>query len=122
MVRRLAAASMVLACLLGTVQPAIACVSRSDCCPSGCSDQMACGSGWVEMAGCCTIQAPVGTSVSIAPQSRQALNVAGGSPALVALAGPVRLVPTREIPAARGASTSLTDQSRTYLRTARLRL
>ena len=123
MVRRLAAVLMLLACFLGTVQPAFACVSRSDCCPSGCSDQASFGPGWVQWSDCCAVQAPVGTSISTAPHSRQALNVAVGSPALVTLADdPLRLVPVHEIRAGQAASTSRPDQSLTYLRTARLRL
>ena len=123
MVRRFAAVLMLLACLLGTVQPVVACVSHSDCCPSGCTDQVSLGSSWLEWSDCCAVQAPVGTSLSIAPHSRQALNVAVGSPVLVTLADdPLRLVPAREIRAAQAASTSRPDQSLTYLRTARLRL
>ena len=123
MVRRLAVSLILLACILGVLEPAFACVSSSECCPDGCSGQTQQGSGWVEMAGCCAIQAPVAASFSIAPQSREALNVTGSSPALVTLADdPLRLVPTREIRTAQAASTSRSDQSLTYLRTARLRL
>ena len=123
MVRRLAAAFMLLACLLGAVQPVFACVSHSDCCPSRCTDQVSLGSIWVESSACCAVQAPVGTSLSIASHSRQAPNVAVGSPALVTLADdPLRLVPALEIRAAQAATTSRPDLSLTYLRTARLRL
>src|SRR5215472_15425926 len=113
---------MLLACIFGVLEPALACVSSSDCCPAGCSGQTQPGSGWVGIEACCAIQAPLGTSLSLAPQSRQAVNVAGSSPALIALAGPVRLVPTHEIRATRAATTCSADHSLTYLHTARLRL
>jgi hypothetical protein len=113
---------MLLACLLGIVEPALACVSPSDCCSSGCNGQPQPGSGGVRLEECCGLQATLGASLSIAPQTGQALNVAGGSPAFIALAGPVLLVPTREKLTAQAATTFRSDQSLTYLRTARLRL
>ena len=119
---RLVAALMLLACLLGIAEPALACVSASHCCSSGCNGQPQPGSGGVRLEECCGLQATLGASLSIAPQTGQALNVAGGSPAFIALAGPVLLVPTREKLTAQAATTFRSDQSLTYLRTARLRL
>ena len=120
---RLIAVLMLLACLLGIVQPALACAPPSDCCSPGCAGQPLPGSGWVEMSRCCAIQAPVAASFSIAPQSRQALNVTGGFPALITLADdPLRLVPTLDMRAGHAATTLRAGQSLTYLRTARLRL
>ena len=122
MIRRLAASLLVLVCLFGAVQPALACVSPSDCCPAGCSGLTQPAADWIGMSDCCALQAPIGASVSLAPQTRHALNVAGGSPAFTAPAGPLQLVATREIGAARAETASRTNQSLTYLRTARLRL
>jgi hypothetical protein len=121
--RRLVAALMLLVCLFGIIQPALACVPPTDCCSSGCNTQPQPGAVWVELTGCCAFQAPAATPLSVAPQSRQLLNVTGGSPALITLADdPLRLVLAPEIRAARAAITSGADQSLTYLRTARLRL
>jgi hypothetical protein len=121
-VRRLAASLMLLACLLGIVQPALACASPSDCCSSGCSGQMPTGSGLLVSEDCCAIQGAVGASVSLAPQSRQPLDVAGGSPALTTLAARLQPLPSRALPAPRPGAAPASDQSLTYLRTARLRL
>jgi len=120
-IRRLAASLMLLACLLGIVQPALACASSSDCCSSGCSGQMPTGSGLLGSEDCCAIQGAVGASVSLAPQYRQPLDVAGGSPAFTTLAARLQPLSTA-LPAARPGAASASDQSLTYLRTARLRL
>ena len=121
--RRLVAALMLLVCLFGVIQPTLACVPPTDCCPSDCNTQPQPGSVWDEMSGCCAIQAPVAASLSIAPQSRPALNVMGSSSALITLADdPLRLVLAPGIRAAGVAIRSDTDRSLTYLRTARLRL
>jgi len=121
--RRFVAALMLLVCLSGIIQPALSCVPPSDCCSSGCDTPSQPSSGWVEVSRCCATQAPAATRLSIAPQSRQTLNVTGSSPALITLADdPLRLVLAPESREARAAITSGADQSRTYLRTARLRL
>jgi hypothetical protein len=120
---RLVAALTLLACLLGIFQPALAYAPVSDCCSSDCNGQPQAGSSWVEISGCCAIQAPAAASLSIAPQTRQALNITGGSPALITLADdPLRLVPAPEVQAAHAATRLDTGQSLIYLRTARLRL
>ena len=121
-VRRLAASLMLLACFLGIVQPALACVSRPDCCSSGCSTQAQPGLADAALDDCCAIQAAVGASVSLAPQPRHALGVVGGSPTPVAPVVDLQLRPQRDIPARPSATRYPTDQSLTYLRTARLRL
>jgi hypothetical protein len=121
-VRRLIASIVLVACLLGIVQPAFACVSPPDCCLSDCAGRMPPGSGWVGRDDCCAIRAAVAAWVSLAPQSRQPLDVAGGSPAFIALAADLQPVPPRETPVPRPATGAATDQSLTYLRTARLRL
>jgi hypothetical protein len=122
-VRRLTASLMLLACLFGMVQPALACVSRSDCCTSGCSARTQPGlAAAAALDDCCVIQAAVGASVSLAPQSRHGLNVTGGSPAFIAPAADLQPRPPRNLAAPPLATGSPTDQSFTYLRTGRLRL
>jgi hypothetical protein len=119
--RRLTVSLTLLACLLGIVQPALACVSQSDCCQSGCGQPVHSGAGWIEVVDCC-VTAAVGSSVSIAAQPRGVLQQASGFPALS-----VRLVDLQlsldSTNSARAITTaSAVNGSRTYLRTARLRL
>jgi hypothetical protein len=121
-VRRLIASIVLVACLLGIVQPAFACVSPSDCCLSDCDGQLPPGSGRVGRDDCCAIRAAVAGWVSLAPQSRQTLDVGGGSPAFIALAADLQPEPPCKTPVPRPAIGAATDQSLTYLRTARLRL
>ena len=121
-VRRLIASIVLVACLLGIIQPALACVSVSDCCISDCDGQMSPGSGRVRGDDCCATQAAAAARVSLAPQSRQTLDVAGGSPAFIASSVDLQPVPPRAAPVPRPATGAATDQSLIYLRTARLRL
>jgi hypothetical protein len=120
--RRLGASLMLLACLLGMVQPALACVPRSDCCTSGCSARTQPGLAESALDDCCAIQAAVGASVSPAPHPRHGLNVTGGSPAFIAPAADLQPRPPRNLGAPPLTTRSPTDQSLTYLRTGRLRL
>ena len=121
-VRRLIASIVLVACLLGIVQPAFACVAPSDCCLSDCAGQVPPGSGWAGKDDCCAIRAAVAGWVSLAPQSRHTLEGAGGSSAFIASAVDLQPVPPRATPVPRPATGAATDQSLTYLRTARLRL
>ena len=121
-VRRLIASIVLVACLLGTVQPAFACVASSDCCRSDCAGQVQPGSGWVEKDDCCAIRATIAGWVSLAPQSRHTLQGAEGSAALITSTANLQPVTPRETPIPRPATGAATDQSLTYLRTARLRL
>jgi len=122
-VRRLGASLMLLACLLGIVQPAFACALSADCCQSGCTEPKPPGSGGVALEGCCVTQAAVGAPASLSPQARHALDGgADGSAAVIASADDFQAVPQREIGAARLAIRVATDKSLTYLLTARLRL
>jgi hypothetical protein len=120
--RRLIASIVLVACLLGIVQPAFACVSPSDCCLLDCDGQISPGSGWDGKDDCCAIRAAVAAWVSLVPQPRQTLNGAGGSPAYIPLAADLQPAPPRETPVPRPATGIASDQSLTYLRTARLRL
>lgn len=119
--RRLIASILLVAWLLGTVQPAFACVSPSHCCLSDCNGQMSPGSVW-NGDDCCAIRAAVVAWVSLAPQFRHTLDGAGGSPAFIDSAADLQPVPPRETPVPRPATGAATDRSLTYLRTARLRL
>ena len=121
-VRRLIASIVLVACLLGIVQPAFACVSPSNCCLSDCDGQMPPGSGWDGKDDCCAIRAAVTASVSLAPQLRQKLDGAGGSPASITVAADPQPAPPRETPVPRPSTGAAIDQSLTYLHTARLRL
>ena len=121
-VRRLIASIVLVACLLGIVQPAFACVSPASCCLSECDGQRSPASGWVGTDACCAIGDAVVASVSLAPQSRQTIDVAGSSPAFIVLPADLQLVPPRETTVPRLATGAATDQSLTYLLTARLRL
>jgi hypothetical protein len=123
---RFRAASLLLACLLGILQPAFACASRHDCCPttapSGCSEAIRHSGARLEAPDCCATAAFVAYSISIIAQPRYALDHAYNSPTtfpiltLLPVAADV-VLPTRL------AQTALRlDESLTYLHTARLRL
>jgi hypothetical protein len=108
--RWFSATLVLLACLVGTARPVFPDVSRSDH-----------WSAWFGVQGCrATPGAPAASILLAAPQSRKALEVARSSPALRVLPAEFLPVPPRPIPAL--AADSQTDQSLTYLRTARLRL
>ena len=128
-VRRLIASLVLVACLLGIVQPALACAnsaSRTDCCPAGspagAGERMRLASASIEAYRCCAPGVTVTPSVS-AVRTRTAQGHASGSPAVVALptVAPVgQHLPALRAPAAR--VPDHVDESLTYLRTARLRL
>jgi hypothetical protein len=129
MIRRLIASLVVVASLLGIVQPAIACancVSRTDCCPAGSSsgfsetgDQAA---PCTEASGRCAFSTIVAPSV-LAVKARSTQGHVSAFPAAIALPAMVglgqqpeqqRVLPAR-VP-------DHVNDSLTYLRTARLRL
>ena len=124
MVRRLFTTLMLWTCLLGMVQPTLACGLGTDCCPKGSA------STYVEQAtlqavaddSCCAAQPALASSPSVVAQPRKALDRAAGSPSL--LTAPAAVPASRSVPQA--ASLVLTDYrgdfSLTYLHTARLRL
>src|SRR2546430_11332796 len=87
-VRRLIASLVLVACLLGIVQPALACAnsaSRTDCCPAGlpagAGEQMRPASASIEAYGCCALRAAISPSVA-AVRARTAQGHASGSPAV----------------------------------------
>jgi len=129
LVRRLIASLVLVACLLGIVQPALACAnsaSRTDCCPAGspagAGEQTCRASPSIEAYRCCALGVTVTSSVS-AVRTRTAQGHASASAAVVAPPTAVALgqhIPALRTPAAR--VPDHVDESLTYLRTARLRL
>ena len=129
MVRRLIASLVLVACLLGIVQPALACAdgaSRTDCCPAGspagAGEQTCRASPSIEAYRCCALGVTATSSVS-AVRTRTAQGHASASAAVVAPPTAVALgqhIPALRTPAAR--VPDHVDESLTYLRTARLRL
>jgi len=122
-VRRLIASMVLVACLLGIVQPALAytnCASRT--CPAGCAEQLCLASPCVQAGSCCALRATSTPSVSaVRPRTTQA-HASGPSPASALPTGlpvgqhpPELRMPPAQIPVH-------ANQSLTYLRTARLRL
>jgi len=128
-VRRLIASLVLVACLLGIVQPALAytnCASRTDCCPAGspasCLEQLCLASPCVQAGSCCALRAASAPSVSaVRPRTAHghASRVSAGialPPGLPVGQRPPELrPPPAQVPAH-------VNQSLTYLRTARLRL
>ena len=122
MVRRLIASMVLVACLLGIVQPALAytnCASRTDCCPAGspagCAEQMC-------LASPC-VQADASTPSVSAVRPRTAPEYASGVSPAIAL--PTAAPIWQHLPEVRMRVAQIPDhvnQSLTYLLTARLRL
>ena len=129
MLRRLIASIVVLASLLGTIQPAIACAnrtSRTDCCPASSpadarelTHQVA---PCVQANNCCALRPAIASSVS-AFAARTSQDQGSVSSAAIAL--PV-MVPVgqylRELQTSFAQTPDPVNESLTYLRTARLRL
>jgi hypothetical protein len=128
-VRRLIASMVLVACLLGIVQPALAytnCASRTDCCPAGspagCAEQLCLASPCVEAGSCCALRAASTPSVSAVRPRTASEHASGVSPAIA----PPTVVPVgQHLPELRVPVVQIPDhvnQSLTYLLTARLRL
>jgi hypothetical protein len=128
-IRRLIASMVLVACLLGIVQPALAytnCASRTDCCPAGspagCAEQLCLASPCVQAGSCCALPAASTPSVSaVRPRTVQG-HASGVSPAI---ALPTVVPIGQHLPELRMPAAQIPDhvnQSLTYLLTARLRL
>jgi len=127
--RRLIPSLVLVACLLGIVQPALACAnsaSRTDCCPAGssegCGEQMRLASAWIEANGCCASRAAVTSSESIAARPHHAPKRASGLPAAAALPAVIPVAQHSAVPTPPALTAYRANESQTYLRTARLRL
>ena len=127
-VRRLIASLVLLACLLGIVQPALACAnsaSLTDCCPagspSGAGAQVRPGPASIEAYGCCALRVTDTPCVS-ALRTRTAQGPASGSPVAAAALAVVPVAQYSAVPTPRALTAYRVDESQTYLRTARLRL
>jgi hypothetical protein len=127
--RRLIAALVVVASLLGIVEPAIACatcVSRTDCClagsPSGCSESGQQAASCTQAIGCCGLSTAVASSV-LAIKARTSQGHVSASSAAIAL--PIMAGLGQQPAQPRTLAARIPDpinESLTYLRTARLRL
>ena len=127
--RGLIAALVVVASLLGIVQPAIACancVPRTDCCPAGslpgCSESGYQTASCTQADGCCALSTTVAPSVLAVKGRTPHAHVSAAS---AAIAPPAMFGLGREPTELRTLAARIPDpvnQSLTYLRTARLRL
>ena len=125
--RRLVAALMLLASVLGVVQPAFASVACLDCCstsaPAPCARPTGFAAATDQNQDCCATGAPIAaSSAAITAQPRSALDRASGPAALAVLptAFPYAILGGTSVPPA--AMPCSVGQSDTYLRTLRLRL
>jgi hypothetical protein len=129
-VRRLFSSLVVLACLLGVLEPSIACAAAcntsSDCCPIGSpangSPQLHQPALAVQAIGCC--EANPAPSISVAAiDARSDQGHACGPSAATAPSILIRVErPPQELTAAAAQIPARFDESETYLSTARLRL
>ena len=127
-VRRLLASLLLAAGLLGILQPAFACASRTDCCPTGttrgCAGQNCAAAGWIATHSCCATRAISPSSVSIRARPDQLQPHASGAPVTADLSAVDSLPRDRSgwTPLPFVIANTVFDESLTYLRTARLRL
>jgi len=124
--RRLIASIVVLACLLGTLQPAIACAnstSRTDCCPAGSpADTGRQAAPCAQASSCCALNPAIASSVS-AIGVRTFQDHGSVPSAAIALPITVRVGQyLRELQTSAAQTPDPINESLTYLRTARLRL
>lgn len=127
--RRLIASLVIVASLLGIVQPALACancVSRTDCCPagspSGCSESGHQAASCAHTNSCCALSTTVAPSVLAVKARTPHAHVATSS---AAIGLPTMFGLGREPTEPRTLAARIPDpinESLTYLRTARLRL
>jgi hypothetical protein len=127
--RRFVVSMVVLACLVGIVQPAIACancISRTDCCPAGSpasgGEQMYPAAPCAQVSSLCILSAAIAPSVA-AIAARTSHDQAPGYSAAIILPITVRMAQhRRELQTAAAKVPDPANESLTYLRTARLRL
>ena len=127
-VRRPFALLLLAACLMGIVQPALACAPRTDCCPTGstggCAGQTCQPASWLGAHSRCATSAIAPSSASISARPHHPQTYTPGPPDTAHL-GAMDLLPRDRVgwtsPPCVIADTVF-DESLTYLRTARLRL
>lgn len=129
-VRRLFRALVVLACLLGILEPSIACAAACttswDCCPVASpadgNPQLHQAARAVHATSCCEAS-PVFSSSVAAVDARSDQGHAGGSSAATPLSILIRVArPPQELTTAAARVPAHFDESEAYLSTARLRL
>ena len=126
MFRRLIASIVILACLLGTVQPAIACANstpRTDCCPTGSPANTGHQAApCAHASSCCALSPAIASSVSVIG-ARTSQDHGSVPSAAIALPVTVRVGQClRELQTSVAQTPDPVNESLTYLRTARLRL
>ena len=115
---------MLWGCLLGMIQPTLACGPSTDCCPKGSASSCIEPSTVPAVAadGCCAAQPTLASAPWVVAQPRKSLDRAAGFPSL--LSAPAAVPVAR--PVLQIAPFVVTDYradfSLTYLHTARLRL
>jgi hypothetical protein len=117
---------LLLACLLGILQPAFACAPMHECCPpaahSGCGEAIRQADAGLEAANCCATYAFVAYSGSIVAQPRYALDHIYNSPATLRIRPVLPVAMDGAVPTRLTLTAHRRDESLTYLHTARLRL
>ena len=124
MIRRLITTLTLWTCLLGITQPTLACGPCSDCCPRGFpSDPFGQLAGQAAAANdCCAAKPTLAALPQAVAQPRKAADQGTGSPALAGAAANIRVAHTRFRPTLPALADYRSNESLTYLRTARLRL
>jgi hypothetical protein len=122
---------VVLGCLLGILQPALACAAAcaptTDCCPAGPQagrgEQLHERAFSVQSTGCCELRPTVATSVAVIGATRDQGHPTGSSAPIAPPPTPFQIGrPPHQLGAPAAQIPDYPDQSLTYLRTARLRL
>lgn len=123
MVRRLLAPLTLWICLLGMVQPALACALRADCCPKPSPAPYIQQTSAAAIADddCCSARSTAASSPWVAAQPRKAPDQTASAPASFDFRDDT-LLAQRPIQPASALTDYRGNESLTYLRTARLRL
>ncbi len=125
MVRRLITSLTVWICLLGLIQPALACASPADCCPKGSAGGIEQSSvpGANAVDGCCCVQQARASSPWVAAQPLKAPDHRASPPASPGVEFDVLVSQRAATQAALLVRADYrSNHSLTYLQTARLRL
>jgi hypothetical protein len=124
LVRRLITTLMLWACLLGVIQPTLACGPGTDCCPKGsastCAERTTAPA--VAADSCCASRPALASYPSVVAQPRKSLDRAAGFPSLLTAPAAVPIARSVLQVAPLAHADYRGDFSLTYLHTARLRL